>query len=749
MKRGLAFLLALILALGSVPAQALSGTGARDTGFFTPRTHTSLHYSDITYRYTDPAPILREIAALEKLCAHASNQAAFRSRFSAMYKKVQQLTAMLALLDIRTYADASDEANHAAYSKAMEDYLEVADAFNRLVRSALCSPCAPVLASQMSASVQNEYLDYQDLSAEQKKLVSRNAALENEYQARIVKPFTYTCNGAEYTSADAYFAYLTGKIDHAAYDRITAGIAERQNSTLGGIYLNMVSVRNAIARSYGYDDYAAYAYQEIYKRDYSLDDIRAFRSAVKQYLVPLASSMRRYAASFVTINESDLRRDVAYTGADVFDTLRPYFAALSDELLESMDYISSHGCYDLDPGRNKNGTAFTITLPGYEAPFFFNNAYGSHQDLITSIHELGHVNAAYWKSSGWNDPSLPADVAEVHSQALELLMLRYYGDLFGEKAAGDVAFSTAFNIVYSGIILGCLHDELQQYAYATKGVTLTQLNRKYRQLAEEYGLIDADDPRTEMYGWVDISHTFTSPMYYISYATSAAGAFAFWEESRSNYFGAVDHYLRFTAQSNGLGFQGSFAGAGMISPLSGQYVRRLSSVIHEGVMKVAPYTDVYLDDWYGGAVKSMLSGRLMNGTSGSTFSPAGTANREQAMTVIARMSGSRPSASNPYTIEEGIAWAVKSGISDGTDPKGTLTREQFVTMLYRLSGSPDSRFRLDFPDAGQISAWALSAMKWGVETGLIEGYGDGALHPSDTLQRAQMAAILMRYSRQS
>ena len=95
-----------------------------------------------------------------------------------------------------------------------------------------------------------------------------------------------------------------------------------------------------------------------------------------------------------------------------------------------------------------------------------------------------------------------------------------------------------------------MHDELQRYAYSTSGVTLQQINEEYRRIAGEYGIVDADDPRTEMYGWYEIPHTFTSPMYYISYAVSALPAlelFALQQESPED---ALDVYLRAAAMSD-------------------------------------------------------------------------------------------------------------------------------------------------------------------------------------------------------
>jgi len=39
----------------------------------------------------------------------------------------------------------------------------------------------------------------------------------------------------------------------------------------------------------------------------------------------------------------------------------------------------------------------------------------------------------------------------------------------------------------------------------------------------------------------------------------------------------------------------------------------------------------------------------------------------------------------------------------------------------------------------------LDALRWAVENGILDGYGDGRLNPVGLATRAQVAAMLMRY----
>ena len=80
-------------------------------------------------------------------------------------------------------------------------------------------------------------------------------------------------------------------------------------------------------------------------------------------------------------------------------------------------------------------------------------------------------------------------------------------------------------------------------------------------------------------------------MYYISYATSAAGALMFWEESQEDYFAAADHYLAFTAQDPELGFLGSFKNAGMSSPFSESTIKKVDSCLKKNLLFVFAWYD--------------------------------------------------------------------------------------------------------------------------------------------------------------
>lgn len=157
------------------------------------------------------------------------------------------------------------------------------------------------------------------------------------------------------------------------------------------------------------------------------------------------------------------------------------------------------------------------------------------------------------------------------------------------------------------------------------------------------------------------------------------------------------------------------------------------------------FIDVPDTYWGADEIDFVTSRELFNGTSANKFSPENTMTRAMIVTVLARYEGVDTTTGDEW-YEAGAAWAVKEGISDGTNLMDAITREQLVTMLYRYAGEPEVTGTVTgFPDAASVSDWAENAMVWALENDLINGMTDGTLKPQGTATRAQVAAILARF----
>lgn len=176
-----------------------------------------------------------------------------------------------------------------------------------------------------------------------------------------------------------------------------------------------------------------------------------------------------------------------------------------------------------------------------------------------------------------------------------------------------------------------------------------------------------------------------------------------------------------------------------------------------------PFTDVDTTQWYHEGIDYVLTSGLFNGTSATTFEPDSAMTRSMLVTVLHRLEGvPAASSGNPFAdvaagtwYTDAIAWAAENDIVKGYDadtfgPNDPITREQMAAVLYRYASYKGYNLTtsndLDaFADAGDVSAWALAAMKWAVGEELITGVSSTSLDPAGNASRAQVATILMRF----
>lgn len=170
------------------------------------------------------------------------------------------------------------------------------------------------------------------------------------------------------------------------------------------------------------------------------------------------------------------------------------------------------------------------------------------------------------------------------------------------------------------------------------------------------------------------------------------------------------------------------------------------------------FTDVPSGSWYADAVAWCLENGLMSGTSSTTFSPDGVMTRGMLVTVLYRAAGS-PSLIEPPDYQdvpidswyaEGVAWASLHGIVSGYGnnsfgPEDPVTREQIAAILWRYDGSTPAQSTSNFTDRNTISAYAVPAVDWAWENGILSGLPDGSVSPSSSATRAQVSVMLFRF----
>ena len=180
---------------------------------------------------------------------------------------------------------------------------------------------------------------------------------------------------------------------------------------------------------------------------------------------------------------------------------------------------------------------------------------------------------------------------------------------------------------------------------------------------------------------------------------------------------------------------------------------------------MAAFTDLDRNAWYHDGIHYVLEQGIMNGYDGGLFLPGNPSSRAMLVTMLWRLEG-RPVLEASLTFADvdpsswygpAVRWAAAMGIVGGYDaatfaPNDPVTREQLAVILYRYirgmgGGFPEGQaLRLDYADAGEAADWAVEALCWMTEKGIIQGTGENRLSPKGTAARAQIAVMLMRYA---
>lgn len=182
----------------------------------------------------------------------------------------------------------------------------------------------------------------------------------------------------------------------------------------------------------------------------------------------------------------------------------------------------------------------------------------------------------------------------------------------------------------------------------------------------------------------------------------------------------------------------------------------------EDVETTVTFTDVRPTDWYAGAVEFVVTQGLFQGVSATEFCPDVEMSRAMLVTVLHRLSGETADGSASVFTDvpadawygPAVAWAQKAGVVQGVSatefaPDHPVTREQMATILYRYAGAQAGTGGEDalaaFTDGDSVSSYAVPAMGWAVEKGLLSGVGGNTLAPRGVATRAQVAVILQRF----
>ncbi len=524
------------------------------------------------------------------------------------------------------------------------------------------------------------------------------------------------------------------------------------------LFVELVAVRNKIAEKMGYDNYAKYANAEIYGREYTDEEISEFYGAVKEYYVPL---YEKAMFALLFSNGADIPMDED----DILLNARSAVRKINPELGEAFEYLIANNVYDIRPSENKNpgAGAYTLLIPRLNVPYIYINPMGDYgnngiYNVTTLIHEFGHF-ASMLSTPEMEFSDAPAflsasiDTAEIHSQGLEVLSERYYGEMFGSSAS-MMRYYLLCTLV-GAVIDGCLFNQWQEQVYAMENPSVEKLNIELAYLIGEYYGECTPEEAQEL--WTELRHNYQLPMYYLSYALSASTVLGLYSESTTDYNASVDKYMRISAE----GIYKTFDEIVNECRLYDIYDKAVMGKIADSTADAFAlgYSDVAEGAWY--IPYLYVVSNIMYGRTDDAFMPDADITRSEFVGTLGKMYDYYIGIDDKYenafedtkTDKNGeyISWAAEMGIVDGYNDKifggnDTLTREQAAAIIYRLADTVCENEDVSvFCDADAISEWAEEPVAWAVENQILNGRDNGEFAPKSSITRAETAKIIACY----
>jgi hypothetical protein len=184
-------------------------------------------------------------------------------------------------------------------------------------------------------------------------------------------------------------------------------------------------------------------------------------------------------------------------------------------------------------------------------------------------------------------------------------------------------------------------------------------------------------------------------------------------------------------------------------------------------LTVVSFKDLIPNAWYIGAISFVLERGLFVGTSSTEFSPDAPMDRGMFVTVLGRLarvnSETVVAAKLPFSdvgsndyFALNLAWAYQNGLAGGY-PDGSfgpgrgVSRQEVIVLLHRYATLMG--FDTSYTDTGKLGVytdvshiWAREEMNWAANIGLINGKSATTLNPDDTTTRAEVAALIQRFT---
>ncbi len=507
-----------------------------DTRYFANRSHE--------VRSADKANEL--LTQIKTLCSDKLNEQVVCCLYSAFLHEEYLINENLARLNIDYSLDVIDEENIDKFNQITATANAIFNEGEKAKEAFFASPCVQYAIDEgvISAAEVEAFGDNSNI------LSDEAIALSSELNEM----------GNRYT---------------AIFNEVTDENWEQKSTELNELLANITKKRrefNALVG--GYENYGDYCYDKTYFRDYSPENSLTLCNSVKENLLPLISELYANSNKYITLNTNGILSSMTID-EDFYLELLQSTENVWEEFANSYDEMIEYGLYEFSFGENKMDAGYCLTY-GTTDVILYIYPYGDYNDVSQFVHEFGHFNE-HRIYDECESTGLPYnyDVAEIHSQGLELLMCDYYDDMYNEKdlPRGDVLARYSVLKIIDTVLQAAAVTEFEYFLYHCDDTELTaeKIGEKFDEIFAQYG--------QERYLPMDISHLYNRPNYYASYLTSAIASLEIFSQPTQEQ--AEETYVKLTKYGAFVPFLATVEKVGLSSPFEESTIRNIAAFLND------------------------------------------------------------------------------------------------------------------------------------------------------------------------
>ena len=373
--------------------------------------------------------------------------------------------------------------------------------------------------------------------------------------------------------------------DYDDYNEAVDAWVREHNEALARLYIELVKIRNALAREKGFTSYPEMLFLSE-GRDYTPEMVRNLLEMMKEEIYPLMDTLWNDVGFY--------RPDVSMPIEDFRSKAQSVFAVLSPDMEDAFATLfEGNHCFIGKSGVDEAVSPYVIYMGGYEMPFLMTLYDDDLDGMQTLTHEFGHF---YEHLMRRDEFAFPDDISEIHSQAMELLFANHY-EMVDRKLGRQMLYDVVLDSIDTLSTTAYLTSlELEIYAMDEALLEVDRLNDIAYEMAIAFGN-EVNGEIYNRYGWASNDMLLSSPMREICYTTSMIVALEIWEISLEDEEAALEAYDRLIYTQD-IRFLDAVRSAGLTSPFERERIRQIARMIQEQFIDGALEDESWEESWF-------------------------------------------------------------------------------------------------------------------------------------------------------